>query len=104
MTMTYWVLRLHDDDICRRQTVSECGYEPDDDKYDSGFDDYDTAISFAATLTQDTGGIYAVVEVRDMFCPVKDGDATDIFRTHETIDGPEISIGTTDRGDNNVQT
>lgn len=106
--MTFWVMRLYDDNICRRLSVSECGYEPHDDKYDLGFKDYDTAVNFAATMTQDTGQLYAVVEVKDMFCGTKDdGKVGEILRTHETPAGPEISVGTTtriERGDNNDQT
>lgn len=112
--MTYWVMRLYDDNICRRLSMTDEGYAPEDENFDTGFNDYDTAVNFAATVTQDNGQLYAVVEIKDMFCgsKSKDGKVDEILRTHETPGGPEISVGTTARietavgaairGDNNA--
>lgn len=100
--MTYWVMKLYDDNIAKRLSLSECGFEPDDDRFDTGFPDYDTAANFAASMASYDGGQYAVVKVADFFTQVPSlknpGDTNaidkwDVFRIQQTDDGPVETIG-----------
>jgi hypothetical protein len=92
-------MKLYNDDIAERMSASDNGYESDSGD-DCGFYDYDEAVNFAATLTVEKGGAYAVVEIKDMFAPADNMELPEpiespVVRLHYNEDGSrQDSVGT----------
>lgn len=98
--MMYWVMKLYENEMAERMSMTENGFLPEKENEDTGFTDYNDAVDFAATLTAEKGGGYAVLEVKDMFCQTPDdegicrGFAQPISRLkYDDTGEPILSIG-----------
>jgi hypothetical protein len=93
-------MKLYDNEMAERMSISENGYMADNENEDTGFSNYDEAVNFAATMTAEKGGAYAVVEIKDMFCQTPSDEklcrdyATPISRIqYDGGDEPILSVG-----------